>query len=349
MSEGRDGDSHARRRPSISDVADQAGVSKAAVSKVIRNAYGVSPSMRDRVQSAIDSLGYRPRVAARAMRGASFTIGFEIPHLGNDFFHQVTQGAASWLAASKYQLIMAPGLGTLSGTTVLESLVDRQVDGIITISSEVAADWLEQLAAHVPVVVLGRHDESRHYDTVTDDDAAGADLVMDHLEGLGHRRIAHLTIRPPNAQSPQAVRLATYQARMKRSGTPSQVVYAQESERGAYEAARMLLAGHARPTAIFAGHDTLAMGVLRAVSDSGLTADEVSVVGYDNIDLAGHPLVSLTTVDQFGGEMGVAAVEALMERIRDDRESPRHIRFDPELRIRTSSRPVVTAAGSAAR
>ena len=115
-----------------------AGVSRAAVSKVIRNAYGVSPAMRKRVEAAIEELGYRPRVAARAMRGASFTIGFEIPSMGNDFFRQVVEGAATSLAASGYQLIIAPGLGYLSGTSVLDALVDRQVDGIIATSDGVS-------------------------------------------------------------------------------------------------------------------------------------------------------------------------------------------------------------------
>src|SRR5690349_16399965 len=131
------------RRPSISDVALAAGVSKGAVSKVIRNAYGVSPAMRERVEAAIEQLGYRPRVAARVMRGASFTIGFEVPHLGNDFFTQVTEGATSKLAGSGYQLIIAPGLGYLSGSAVLDALVDRQVDGIIAIASDVEPAWLE--------------------------------------------------------------------------------------------------------------------------------------------------------------------------------------------------------------
>ena len=108
-----------KKRPSISDVALEAGVSKAAVSKVIRNAYGVSPAMRERVETAIERLEYRPLHAARVMRGASFTIGFEVPHLGNDFFTQITEGAASKLAGSGYQLIIAPGLGYLSGTKVL--------------------------------------------------------------------------------------------------------------------------------------------------------------------------------------------------------------------------------------
>ena len=183
-------DSRLRKRPSISDVALEAGVSRAAVSKVIRNAYGVSPCHAQARETAIDKLAYRPRVAARAMRGASFTIGFEIPHIGNDFFTQIMEGATTGLAASRYQLIIAPGLGYLNETTVLEALVDRQVDGVIAISSDVTADWLGQLAKHVPVVILGRHDRSGEWDTITDD-AAGVDLVMDHLLGLGHQRIAH--------------------------------------------------------------------------------------------------------------------------------------------------------------
>lgn len=333
-------DSRSSKRPSISDVALEAGVSRAAVSKVIRNAYGVSPAMRKRVETAIDKLGYRPRVAARAMRGASFTIGFEIPHLGNDFFTEVMEGATTRLAASRYQLMVAPGLGYLSGTSVLNALVDRQVDGIIAISSTVTVDWLEQLAKHVPLVVLGRHDRSGEYDTVTDDDFAGVDLVMDHLLRLGHQRIAHLTLRPPTDLAPHAIRLTTYRNRMEQAGREPQVVYSQTSEQDAYEVARTLLEGSNPPTAVFAGHDTLAIGVLRAIADLGLDAEDVSVVGYDNIILAGHPLISLTTVDQFGVEMGMAATELLLERIRDGRRSSKHHQFDPQLRIRNSSRPL---------
>jgi LacI family transcriptional regulator len=333
-------ESRLRKRPSISDVALEAGVSRAAVSKVIRNAYGVSPAMRKRVETAIDKLGYRPRVAARAMRGASFTIGFEIPHLGNDFFTQVAAGATTGLAASGYQLIIGPGLGYLSGTSVLDALVDRQVDGIIAVSSEVTVDWLEQLAEQVPVVVLGRHERSGEYDTVADDDAAGVDLIMDHLQGLGHQRIAHLTIRPPTDLGPHSIRLAAYRSRMEQAGREPQVVHSQSTEQAAYEAARTLLGGGNPPTAIFAGHDTLAIGVLRAIAELGLDAEDVSVVGYDNINLAGHPLISLTTVDQFGVEMGVTAIELLMERIRDERRSPRHHQLAPQLRIRNSTRPV---------
>lgn len=329
-----------RKRPSISDVALQAGVSKAAVSKVIRNAYGVSPAMRQRVESAIEELAYRPRVAARVMRGASFTIGFEVPHLGNDFFTQITEGAAAKLTGSGYQLILAPGLGYLSGTEVLDALVDRQVDGIIAISSDVESEWLDRLATHIPLVLLGRHDRSQGYDTVTDDDRAGVDLIMDHLFDLGHQRITHLTIKPPTDMAPQAPRLKAYCDRMEQAGLEPQVVFSGAAEHDAYDAARALLDGDRRPTAIFAGNDTLAIGVLRAIAEDDRAAQDISVVGYDNIDLAGHPLISLTSVDQFGLDMGKTAIELLMQRIRDDRTEAIHHRIQPALRIRRSSKPV---------
>lgn len=333
-------ESSLKKRPSISDVALAAGVSKAAVSKVIRNAYGVSPAMRERVETAIDQLAYRPRLAARVMRGESFTIGFEVPHLGNDFFTQITEGAASRLAGSGYQLIIAPGLGYLSGTSVLDALVDRQVAGIIAISAEVDSEWLERLAGHVPMVLLGRHDRAKEYDTVTDNDKSGVNLVMDHLFELGHRSIAHLTNQPPTDTAPQSARLTAYRTRMKQAGHNPQIVYSPASEQGAYDTAKALLDDEHPPTAVFAGNDTLAIGVLRAIADRGLTADDVSVVGYDNIDLAAHPLISLTTVDQFGVEMGRTAIDLLMERIRDNRTNPKHHRTKPQLRIRKSSRPV---------
>jgi LacI family transcriptional regulator len=326
-------------RPSISDVAAAAGVSKAAVSKVIRNAYGVSPAMREKVESAINELGYRPRTAARAMRGSSYTIGLEIPQLGNDFFMQLMDGAVAALAGSAYQLILVPTLDYPSGTSVVNALVDRQVDGIVTVSSAKATpDWSEQLLAPVPVVLIGSHHRSEKFDSVTGNDALGATLAMDHLFGLGHQHIAHFTV-PSSEQAPHTVRLATYRRRMEEAGLEPQVVNIDSSEHEAYVEAHRLLAAGKPPTAIFAGHDALAMGVLRAVTELGL--HHVSVVGYDNIPIAGHPLISLTTVDQFGVEMGATAANLLMERIRDGRSSPKRHEIQPQLRVRGSSKPVL--------
>jgi LacI family transcriptional regulator len=125
---------------------------------------------------------------------------------------------------------------------------------------------------------------------------------------------------------------------MADAGHTPQVAYTPSDEHEAYLAARDLLTTEKPPTAIFAGHDVLAMGVLRATAELG--CDDISVVGYDDIPVAGHPLISLTTVDQFGVEMGAKAVELLMNRIRDGRTSRQHHEIQPELRIRRSSKPV---------
>lgn len=334
------------QRPSISDVATVAGVSRAAVSKVIRNAYGVSPDMRTRVEAAIEQLEYRPRTAARAMRGQSFTIGFEIPHLGNEFFTQVMRGAAERLAGSAYQLIIAPAMGGASGEPVLEALVDRQVDGIIAISPNVHPSRLDRLAAFVPIVLVGRYDHSSRYDTLDNDDKIGTELIMNHLFELGHRRIDHLTIDPAmdfrEARDSHAVRRAEYLAHMARAELEPRLVYTNWFEPDAYAHATRILGSDDPPTAIFAGNDTLAIGALRAVADAGLSSADVSVVGYDDMDLARHPLLSLTTVDQFGERLGAEAIDLLMERIAGTRSEPRHITITPELRVRSSTQRLAT-------
>jgi len=171
------------------------------------------------------------------MRSASFTIGFEIPHMGNDFFRRVVEGASTSSSASGYRLIIAPGLGHLSGTSVVDALVDRKVDGITVTSDGVTVEWLEHLAEAVPLVHLGSHDRSRGYDTATNDADAGTNLVMDNLLGLGHQRITHLTVSALSDRALHAVRLQVYRQRLQRAGYSPQAVYVDTGEDGTYELA----------------------------------------------------------------------------------------------------------------
>lgn len=328
------------------DVAREAGVSRAAVSKVIRNAYGVSPAMRERVNAAITSLDYRPSVAARAMRGVSFTLGIELPNIGNPFFSKIIAGATAALQNTPYQLIIAPadGVDGEEGVRALGALADRQVDGIVAISPLVSPEWLERLATGVPVVMLGRHDHALSYDTVTGDDVEGTRLVMEHLFELGHQRIAHLTrsedVTRPGSGNPHAVRLEQYVALMGDAGFAEHTRVArtgltEESAR----LATLALLDERVPTAIFAGNDELALGALRAIDEFGLSTADVSVAGYDDVDIAGHPAVSLTSVNQSGEAMGAQAVRLLLERI-GGRTEPTNFMVEPALKIRQSSRPV---------
>ena len=328
------------RAATIEDVAQAAGVSRAAVSKVLRNAYGVSDAMRERVTAAMAELNYRPRIAARAMRGRTYTIGIELPDLSNHFFARIVQGANAALQGTPYQLIIAPAeVGSRKGFRALEALVDRQVDGLIAVSPRVDETALERIAASVPVVMFGRHDTSERYDVVAGDDAAGAQAAMRHLLDLGHTRIAHLTLQESDETEPfpHGVRLREYSRAMAVSGLSgeAEVWRTDEGEGNAYDAVRGELAAGTDVTAVFAAHDELAFGAMRAALDADAP---LAVVGYDDVPLASHPAFGLTTVHQPGEAMGARAVEMLLERFAG-RAEPARQTFDAELIVRASARP----------
>ncbi|NAZ84527.1 LacI family DNA-binding transcriptional regulator [Kineococcus indalonis] len=340
----------AARRPTISDVATAAGVSRAAVSKVLRDAYGVSEEMRSRVHRAIEELDYRPSTAARALRGTTSTIGVMLPLFRTSFFDDVLAGAVEELETSSYQLILAPvDSAHASGRRALEALSDRQVDGIVALSPLVEPTWLESFATRTALVELGRHDPSARYDTVVGDDVRGAELVMEHLLALGHRRVLHVTHHDPDlahlSRTPPALRRATYEKAMTNAGLAEHIEVLETSfdDRRAAEALRVALEAGSRPSAVFAGNDDAALGVLRTLAEAGgrhgLSPRTVSVCGYDDTKMASHPLIGLTSVDQDGAAMGRLATRMLLERIAG-REQPRHEVIQPRLVVRSSSREV---------
>ena len=332
------------RRVTILDVAREAGVSKSAVSKVLQDAYGVSPQMREKVQRAIDSLGYRPQAGARAMRGRSFTIGVMLVDLGSPFVPQIIDGILGELDGGPYQAMLgAGGQSPDRQRTTIEAMVDHQVDGLVLIAPGMASSWLEDLAAQVPMAVIARHGKARNFDTVVDDDVAGAGLMVDHLVGLGHRHIAHIShprggLRRPAVLSHTA-RADGYTAAMKRHGLHADVVEGSYSESGGYEAAKQVLARAQRPTAIFAGADIAAAGVLRAADELCLRVPEdLTVTGYDNTAIAAIPQVSLTTVDQSGELTGATGARFVLERL-NGRSAPVVFSVTPALVERRSSAP----------
>src|SRR5918992_1211765 len=335
-----------RRRATISDVASHAQVSTTAVSKVLRNAYGVSPAMRDRVRAAINELGYRPHAGARAMRGRTFTIGVLLPHIRNPFFPEIVDGLIEQLADTDYQVIIVQGGETPKAETrAIDALVDRRVDGILVVAPLSSKRRLEEVAEGVPTVVLGPHERSTVYDSVFDDDDAGAELVVEHLVALGHRRIAHIAQRDAGRPRPASVlhtiRAETYKRVMRDHGLGDELAIAATAytEEGGYQGARRLLARSPRPTAIFAGADVAAFGALAARHEAGLAVPaDISVAGYDNTWLAALANVSLTSVDQDGGTMGRTVGRLLLERIEGRTAS---VRFSvtPTLVPRRSTGP----------
>jgi LacI family transcriptional regulator len=336
-----------RRRVTIADVAARASVSPAAVSKVLRNAYGVSPDMRARVRQAMTDLKYRPHAAARGMRGQTYTIGVMLPEIRNPFFPDIIDGVTEQLGGTDYQVLIGAGGGDPdSNARVTDAMIDRRMDGLILVGPLIRQRQLEDTARTVPTVVIGRHGKSASYDAVVDDDIMGAALIVDHLADLGHRRIAHIGHKDPGrgwpTTMPHNVRAEGYRQAMRQRGLESEIdlVSTAYSERGGYLGARQLLSRPVPPTAIFAGADVAAIGVLNAVDEAGLRVPEdVSLAGYDNTTIAALGPISLTSVDQDGRLLGVNAARLLLERIQGQRQRSVLLSLTPSLVPRRSTGP----------
>jgi LacI family transcriptional regulator len=327
------------RRVTIVDVARHAEVSTTTVSKVLRNAYGASPKARAKVQQAIAELGYRPYAAARGMRGQTYTIGVMLPDISNPFFPEILGGLTDRLHATDYQVLLGPSCeGEVAEAKVVDAMVDRGMDGIVMIAPISPRPYLDDVASKVPTVIVGRHGRSPYYDTVANDDTMGAGLVVKHLADLGHRRIAHIEHleRDPVrlAEMPNAIRATGYQEAMRAHGLEDEIniVSTTYTQEGGYLGTRQLLAQSRRPTAIFAGADIVAMGVLEALTEAGLTAPhDISVAGYDNTTFAALGPISLTSVDQGGRQIGDNAARLLLDRIADRGSPSAHVKLTPKL------------------
>ncbi|WP_327672786.1 MULTISPECIES: LacI family DNA-binding transcriptional regulator [unclassified Streptomyces] len=335
-----------RRRVTIVDVARHAQVSTTAVSKVLRNAYGASPQMRAKVRRAIDELGYRPHAGARALRGQTYTIGVMLPDIRNPFFPDILDGINHTLEDTEYQVLLGPGGcdSEKAETRVTEAMIDRGMDGLVLVAPVSSRARLEHVASNVPTVVVGRHGASAVYDTVVNDDVEGASLVVGHLVDLGHRRIAHIEHHETDptrlAEMPNARRADGYRQAMEARGLAEciDVVSTSYTQEGGYQGAKELLGRSPRPTAVFAGADVVAMGVLEAFAEAGLRVPEdVSVAAYDNTTFAAFGPISLTSVDQGGRELGEKAAQLALKRIANRHRTSVQVSLPPTLMARRTT------------
>jgi LacI family transcriptional regulator len=332
------------RRATIQDVAQTAGVSVSAVSKVVRDAYGVSPQMRERVTAAIEQLGYRPNAGARGMRGRSYTIGVVLGDLSSPFQPEVAQGVSDELESTPYQdVIVTTGTKPEREKRRIEALLDRQVDGLILVSPWLEVDWIERLAETVPVVAIAVHGPAKNFDTVFHDQDVGARLVVDHLVAAGHRKIVHTSMPPGDLGGPfvlsHTARRQGFEQAMREHDLAPDVIETWYSEQGGYQATMQAFGRADPPTAIFAGADIAAFGVLRAADELGLRVpDDLSVVGYDNVYSSTINRVSLTTADTSGHLTGQTTTRLLLERI-SGRTEPATCVLTPELVVRGTTGP----------
>jgi DNA-binding LacI/PurR family transcriptional regulator len=322
------------------DVARLAGVSHMTVSRVINDQPTVSQVTRQRVLAAMNELGYRPNVAARALvTGRTRTLG--VISIDTTLY-----GPASMLVAIEraardvgYSISIAslPVVDRVSFGAAFEALIAQAVEGIIAITPHVATTAaLRHVPRDVPVVAV--EGGKGPLPTVAVDQHFGARLATSHLLSLGHRTVAHIG-GPTDWFESQERERGWRDALIAEGREVPEVVRGDWSPRSGYAATRSLL-GRDGLSAIFVANDQMAIGALRALGEAGIPVPgQVSVVGFDDIPEAEFFSPPLTTLRQEFGEVGRQSLTLLLEQVEGAPRSRRRIVIPPELVIRESSTP----------
>jgi DNA-binding LacI/PurR family transcriptional regulator len=328
-------------RPTIIDVAAQAGVSKSLVSLVMRGATNVSETKRRLVLEAAAQLGYRPNAVARSLvRRRTNLFGIALTDLHNPFFTEVIDGVQAEAEAHGYRPIISTADRRPSAERrALETLLELRVDGLILASPMLEMDAILTASRELPVVMVARRSHVARVDSVSNDDPTGAALVVDHLADLGHVRIAHID---GDGGAGAVERRRGYERAMQRRGLGAQVQVAagDYTDEGGRRGLAALLEAGPLPSAIFVANDLAALGTLSALAERGIRVPEdVSLVGYDNTAIAAVRHINLTTVDQPRPDMGRTAVRLLLERLSGERGTAQHILIPPTLVVRGTTAP----------
>jgi len=336
-----------RQAPTIGDVARRAGVSRATVSRVLNEYPHVRPQVRTDVQRAIRALRYRPDQVARSLaRRETKTLGLVVADITNPFYAETARAIVETARGHGYHVILCntDNLHRLQEEYV-EVLRQRRVDGIIFGSVFLDDPVVEALVeAGYPCVMYNRRLRSGRGNYIVLDNASASHDLTRHLLDLGHRHIGFITgLRDLSTASE---RLRGYRAALRAAGLPADprlmrpgAFKAEMAQRAAQE----LLKLPRRPTAIMAGNDLMALGVMQAAGDLGLRVPEdLAVVGFDDIEIAAHRQIQLTTMAQQKAEMGRMAVVWMLEIIRD----PRRYRREPLQQILTPTLVVRRTCGA---
>lgn len=339
--------------PTIRDVAREAGVSTATVSRVISGLVGARPQTRARVLAAAETLGYRPSAVARSLKlRTTRTLGLLVTDIQNPYYPEIVRAVEDAALEQNLAVLLCNGADDPSREEAyLELLVDRRVDGIIIASSglqERHGAWLARRS--VPVVLVNWATPDLPLPAILGDNRAGGRLAAEHLLALGHRHIGHLTAPVRNAAA--AERLVGIAEALAAAGLDRASLVVVEGDgqvAGGERAALELLDRMPAITAIVCYNDLTAIGAIRAVRARGWQVPaDVSVVGYDDIALSAWVDPPLTTIAQRTSEMGRWAVHRLGELIAQAETTPDDVNvaaalapviLPVELRVRASSAP----------
>ena len=336
----------------IKDVARHAGVSIATVSRVIRNQNVVTEKTQKKVLHSIRMLDFQPNILARQLRTQETgTIIVIVPDIGNSFFYEILRGIQDVANTHGFQVFIADMQNNPDVEThYLHALLQKQADGVISLSANVAQSLIERVASDFPLVIACQYMADSELPNVTIDNVSASKKIVEHLIGLGHRRIAHLSCEP-NILLYRDRQNGYYQA-LAENGISIDlklVQYGTSSLASGFEQMHNFLDLPTPPTAVFAAGDILAIGALKALKARGWrTPADCAVVGFDDIDLSALYDPALTTIRQPKRAMGELAMQMLLDIIQGVPLAKRQCILDYELVVRDScGAALVNEAGEA--
>ncbi|MEM6889741.1 MAG: LacI family DNA-binding transcriptional regulator [Pseudomonadota bacterium] len=324
------------------DVAEKAGVSRSAVSRVFTPGASVSKRTAEKVRKAATALGYRPNVIARSLiTGRSRIVGLVVAYLENQFYPEAIERLSKALQARGYHVLVFMASNDQEATRqVIDELLDYQVDAIVAASVGLSNDLTERCEGlGIPILLFNRHQYDYRLTSITSDNVSGGAKLADFLVAGGHERIAY--IAGWEGASTQIDREKGFVDRLAEANAS---LFARAVGNFNFEqtqaAAREMFGDPNRPDAVFVANDHMAFAVMDVLRyELGLRIPkDVSVVGYDDVTLASWPTYDLTTVRQRANLMVSETVDALMTRLNDDAAPPRRIVLDGPLIVRGSAR-----------
>jgi DNA-binding LacI/PurR family transcriptional regulator len=324
-----------RRRPTMADVASRAGVSRTLVSFILDGKPGASEETKQRVLAVADEIGYRPDSAAQLLaRGRSRTLGvlMDVRQLFEAELVTNIYPAAEKLG---YEVLLSANLPDRAESVPVDALLSHRCGGLILLGPTSGIDYLNALAEKVPVVVVGRHLAAHPgLATVRTDDAKGIRQAVNYLVELGHRDIYHVDggTDPGSADRRQA-----YRAAMRRQGLSdhAKVIPGAHNEAAGADAARVMLAEPTLPTAVLAGNDRCALGLLDVFTRAGVDVPgDLSLIGFDDSHLSDNPRINLTTVHQDADALARDAVRLAVAMLEGEAGDEHDVVLEPTLVVR---------------
>lgn len=324
----------------IREVAAQAGVSVATVSKVINGRYGVAADTMARVNAVINDLGYQASLVAQSLRNhRTNVIGILVADL-EPFSAELLKGAADAIRGSGFEMVVYSAGGLADDHVGWERRYLSRLSGTLIDGAVLVTPTVVDVNYGAPIVAIDPHTGQSELPTIDSDNLRGGQLATAHLLGLGHRRIAMLSGRPDLESS--RLREQGYRQAMAAAGVPVSedlVLVGGYDAQASAECTRTLLTSADPPTAIFAANDVSAIAAIQAAVGLGLRVPaDLSVVGFDNIPESALCAPPLTTVNQPIRQMGERSIQLLLRLMRGDHVEDTHITLQTDLVVRQSAR-----------